>query len=82
MSDTATKMTFEAPVPERHRVLIAAAVAAVVGPGARILGIMPASAEPAAWTRSGRAAIHGSHNWSRGSSAIRSLASSGPGAMK
>jgi len=49
-------------IPEHHRVLIAATVAAICGPDARILRAVPVVAEPDAWTRLGRAAIHYSHS--------------------
>jgi hypothetical protein len=49
-------------VPEHHRILIAAAVAAAYGPGARVLGIAPVEGELGGWARLGRMAIHHSHS--------------------
>ena len=51
-------------IPEHHRVLIAAAVAAVCGPEARVIRAAPAEAEAEAtdWARLGRMAIHHSHS--------------------
>jgi hypothetical protein len=49
-------------IPEHHRILIAAAVAAACGPGARVLNVVPAEAEPDSWARLGRMAIHHSHS--------------------
>jgi hypothetical protein len=49
-------------IPEHHRVLIAAAVAAVCGPGARVLKAVPAGDEAGSWARLGRMAIHYSHS--------------------
>ncbi len=49
-------------IPEHHRILIAAAVAAVCGPDARILHAAPAQTETGAWARLGRMAIHYSHS--------------------
>jgi hypothetical protein len=55
-----------ATINERHRILIAAAVAAVCGPAARVLSIKPsvrsAAASPSAWTRQGRIAVQSSHS--------------------
>jgi hypothetical protein len=48
-------------IPEHHRVLIAAAVAALCGPDARVLRAVPLQFETGAWARSGRMAIHRSH---------------------
>ncbi len=53
------------PISERHRILIAAAVAAVCGPTARVLSIKPAASLPPpanAWTRQGRLAVKSSHS--------------------
>ncbi len=68
-------------IPEEHRVVIAAVVASIAGPYARIAGIRPAAEGAGAWATRGRAAIHASHNIQRGPSAIRSLAAA-PGAQK
>ncbi len=57
------------------RVLIAATVAAVLGPGARILGI-------AEWTRQGRAVEQRSHQPRRNQGGVRSLARTDPGAKR
>lgn len=48
-------------IPEHHRILIAAAVAAVCGPDARVIGAVPLQIEAGAWARFGRTAIHHSH---------------------
>jgi len=66
----------------RHRVLIAAAVAALFGEHASILGIHAAeTGSPAEWTRHGRASLQNSHRleWTL---AARSLARHDPGAFK
>ena len=49
-------------IPEHHRVLIAAAVAAVCGPDVRVLRAVPLRVEAGAWARFGRTAIHSSHS--------------------
>lgn len=49
-------------VPRKHRVVIAAAVAAIFGKKALIRQIEE-SAEIAMWTRRGRSAVQGSHNF-------------------
>ena len=49
-------------IPEHHRVLIAAAVAAVCGPNARVLRAVPLQTEAGGWARFGRMAIHHSHS--------------------
>lgn len=66
----------------RHRVIIAAAVAAMFGENARILAIYAADkGSPAEWTRHGRASLQNSHTleWAL---AARSLAGHDPGAIK
>ncbi len=69
------------PIERRHLVLIAAAVGAVCGENARILGIAPAGQPRAdAWTRSGRATIHNSHRPGRRSGIERAVAKAHPGA--
>jgi hypothetical protein len=60
-------MPDEAEVPEAHRVIIAAAVAAALGPRARLLGIEAVDESVSDWTRRGRTALQRSHN-------LRSLA--------
>ncbi len=62
MAATAFAPVRESSQRERHKVIIAAAVAAVLGTRARIRRIT-ATREPsaAAWVRQGRADIHGSH---------------------
>ncbi len=57
------------------RVLIAAAVAALLGPGARILGI-------AEWIRQGRAVEQRSHQTRRNRGGVRTLARTDPGAKR
>lgn len=52
-------MPDQAEVPAIHRVIIAAAVAAALGQGARVLGIEPV---PSDWLRRGRGALQRSHN--------------------
>jgi hypothetical protein len=54
--------TFPPTIPEHHRILIAAAVAAVCGPDARVLGAVPVQTDADTWTRLGRMAIHHSHS--------------------
>jgi hypothetical protein len=49
-------------IPEHHRVLIAAAVAAVCGPDALIVGALPISLELGDWARLGRIAVQSSHS--------------------
>ncbi|HVX66790.1 MAG TPA: hypothetical protein VHA11_09325 [Bryobacteraceae bacterium] len=68
------------PIEERHRVLIAAAVAAVCGENARILGIAPARSTRNAWTVAGRVTIHRSHRPSGTPGSARLLAKQDPGA--
>lgn len=50
-------------VPRKHRVVIAAAVAAIFGKKA-VIRQVGESAETAMWTRRGRSAVQGSHNFS------------------
>jgi hypothetical protein len=70
-------------VPKEHRVLIAAAVAAVCGANARILGVVPVEAAARnQWGRLGRIAIHGSHSLPRKDGITRLLAKQDPGARK
>jgi hypothetical protein len=68
-------------LPDHHLAIIAAAVAAVCGDGAHILGIVPVEARAAnAWGRSGRMAIHNSHRMPRRDGIARLLAKQDPGA--
>jgi hypothetical protein len=70
-------------IEERQRVLIAAAVAAVCGEHARILGIAPAAAATRnAWTLAGRITIHNSHRPSGTPGSARLLAKQDPGANR
>jgi hypothetical protein len=63
-----------APIEERHLVLIAAAVSAVCGENARILGIAPKEApERNDWSHTGRVQIHGSHRPAQEPGPLRSL---------
>jgi hypothetical protein len=71
----------ETDVPERHRVLIAAAAAVACGQGARILGIGAVeAARENAWEQRGRAGIHASHNPAPKDSINRQLANRDSGA--
>ena len=47
---------------ERHKIVIAAAVAAVCGNGAVIRSVKPAQAASAAWVRQGWLALQSSHD--------------------
>jgi len=68
-------------IEHRHLVLVVAAVAAVCGENARILGIVPAVATAGnAWTHAGRLSIQGSHRTGRPAFALRTLAKPYPGA--
>ena len=53
----------------RHRILIAAAVAAVLGGNARVLAIEPANA----WTLEGRATVHLSHAVFRNANVVKTV---------
>jgi hypothetical protein len=70
-------------IPSHHLALIAAAVAAVCGKGASILGIAPVeTAVENAWGRSGRIAIHDSHRMPGRGGIARQVAKQNPGATK
>jgi hypothetical protein len=70
------------PIDKRHRVLIAATVAAVYGNNARVLGIVPAAADVrGSWARAGREAIHNSHQPSGQAGTARLLEKKNPGAL-
>jgi len=49
-------------IPEHHRVLIAAAVAAACGPDARVIGTWQVVAAAGEWARLGRIAVQSSHS--------------------
>jgi len=48
-------------MPEHHKIVIQAAVRALLGPRARVMRITPAAAQANPWARQGRLAIQGSH---------------------
>jgi hypothetical protein len=49
-------------MPEHHKIIIQAAVEAILGARARVLRIAPAGSQVSPWTRQGRLAIQGSHS--------------------
>lgn len=64
---TAARLAVETPPPadaaewERHKIVIAAAVAAIFGGGASIRAVRPVDSDNA-WARQGRLALQSSHN--------------------